>query len=364
MKNFFFASLLMLLAVSASSQSIIPFDNRSERIADSPSLNGLGKGEVEYKYMLDWASDDSDLKNEIVEFELEKSRLQKRIIEESDSSIVSELRINLGVLSDSLTSLKKKLNALNAEKMVLDSIKGRAVCDSLNNTDKVKVFGVGGVSELQDYESVVGNFSFGAKFRLTDYVHNAEKNRIDPFYLYAMFNYRAAKSEDSISLQKSIVFPAIGRRDFVLGGVWELLYLKNNLHLELTTEMSLTRFRDSVSTDVEGSMKQYEFVSQNFLLGANAFMVFPLNNSTRYMTFGMFPYYQLISVDPKHWEAYGKLLGETQLSPTIHTFGLKTSIGIGGNITFCDVKYVANNRNADSPDLKSLVFTIGTQIAF
>jgi hypothetical protein len=69
-------------------------------------------------------------------------------------------------------------------------------------------------------------------------------------------------------------------------------------------------------------------------------------------------------VDPKYWDNYGELLREDHLAPTIHSVGLKTSVGIGGNITFCDMKYVLNNSNAVSPDLKTLVFTIGTQIAF
>jgi hypothetical protein len=293
--------------------------------------------------------------------ELEKMRKDTVVIDDSSKNGSFNKKYN------------EKLDSIDILKAKIGMGKGNeAILDLLNQKSAVSFLGGAGASEVQATESAIGNLSLGLRFRLTDYKYSKRNpKKIDPLFAYVLFNARSAISADSSQLRKAVLFPAIHRRDFVLGFSLEQIYWDSQWSVNYVGEFSLARHRgdtESINVDTGDTTKVgREFVTQNFLFGVDFQKSFEMNRDaegSQFFSLSFFPYYQGISIDPKHWEDYGILLNEDQLAPTLHTAGLKTTVLYESARIFADVKYVMNNQNSISPDMKRLVFTIGTQIDF
>lgn len=244
----------------------------------------------------------------------------------------------------------------------MDSLTSAAKIDSvlkaLNEISRVKVLAAAGATQLEKIKEADANISIGLQFRLTKFQRRSSaslKNWIDPHYVYVMFNARTVSSDDSLSLVKSFLFSEIGRRDFVLGYTFQLLDT-NNHSIEPTLEVGLNTFRDTSG--------DHTFKSVHLTTGVRFQWFFDLPTLNTHAYLQLYPYYNLISVDPKYFEDIQVMLGEPDIHPTHHTFGLQTQVQVDNIIFYCNAKYITN-RGAliNSPDLKRFVYTIGTMIA-
>jgi len=237
-------------------------------------------------------------------------------------------------------------------------IRLNAIADTLNNASPIKILINVGASDIEKGQNINGNVSFGVQLRLTKNKRCAFrpfKNWIDPHYVYAMANTRSISSIDSSNIIKTFLFPEISKRDFVLGYYWEFLDT-NNVGIAPNIELGLNSYKDSGAVHI--------FKSTSLTVGVKVFKVFevPALHSQAFVQF--FPYYNLINVDPKYFINYQILMGESNLHPTFHTFGIQTQIQVDNVSLYCNMKYITNSGDQiQNPELKRFVYTIGTMLS-
>lgn len=284
-----------------------------------------------------------------------------RIIDSSTiRGFVSTKSLRLFATSGELTENKEKriaemTDSLNAfYKRQNDSLEYRtlmSIIDTLNKTSELTPLFTAGISNLEDTKQAYGSLSLGLQFRLSKYKINKNK-WIDPHFLYLIFSAKTASSPDSSSIQKTLLFPELNKRDFVLGYFWQCL--KNDWAVSPTFEFSLNKFSDTSNSK--------SFVSQSFTTGVRVQKSFNFDNINSFVS--LFPYYSLITVDKKFSEDYKDLTGETKIPSSFHSLGLNVSAQFPNAILFCNMKYILNKEGElKSRDLKRFVYTIGTLLS-
>ena len=270
-------------------------------------------------------------------------------------TLINSIRIKNKHGKDSILALNTGVKNLN------DSLFASEQVLALNNESHVHFIAAGGISNIDDLRKATGNLSIGLQFRLSDnkrVAGGAFKNWIDPHYLYIMFNTRTGTSSDSEILVRTFLFPELHKRDFVIGYFWHLE--KNDFGIEPLFEASLSRYSDSAKTKM--------FRTESFILGTKFYKRFaiPVNKDTVNAVVQLFPFYNLINVDPKYFTDYEQLMspsGKDNLHPTYHSVGMQAMVQIDNIMLFCNMKYVLNKgRDIDNPDLKRFVYTIGSMI--
>jgi hypothetical protein len=261
------------------------------------------------------------------------------------------------LLDSTRAAINRRIDTLEAYRQLkLDSL-ARDRADTLNTTSRVRINAAAGISNLDQFNAAVGNLSLGFLFRIGRYNKWKNSRVIDPHFLYAMWNTRTGSSEDTASLRRSFLFPDIHKRDFVLGYFWHLEV--DDFGFEPTFEASLNRYRDSTGENM--------FHSQSFLVGAKLYWEYsiPLGETGVDAAFQLFPYYNLINVDPKDFKALKTLLNEEHAHPTWHSVGLQTQVQVDKVALFCNAKYILNKQgDVEGPDLQRFVYTIGTFLTF
>lgn len=249
----------------------------------------------------------------------------------------------------------------HAVKLYNDSVSAEELRIELNKTSHVRFIAAGGISNIDDVRKATGNLSIGIQFRLSDFKRSRSslfRNWLDPHYIYLMFNTRTGTSSDTEILVRTFLFPELHKRDFVLGYFWHME--KNNWGIEPLFEGSLSRYSDSAKTTT--------FRTESFILGSKFYKRFtvPINQDTIDAVVQLFPYYNMINVDPKYWDAYQTLLspeGSDMLKPTWHSVGLQAMVQIENVTMFCNMKYILNRtKDIHNVDLQRFVYTIGTMI--
>lgn len=242
----------------------------------------------------------------------------------------------------------------NFNQKKLDSLAYQAELDTLNQSPSIIPILTGGVVNLESIKESYGLLTFGMVYRLSKY-KITKKQWFDPHFIYVMFNIRSALSPDSNSIRKSFLFPEINKRDFVVGYFWQ--FRKNGWSLAPTGEFALNRLSDSSNSK--------SFVSQSFILGIKIQKAFNQASGAPAPTFfEFFPFYNLINVDPKYFDDYSYLTGETHIPTTFHSLGLNISAQLPNGIFFCNMKYILNkSKEIKSPDLIRFNYTLGTLLA-
>ncbi len=258
---------------------------------------------------------------------------------------------NLGLLALDTVSLKREYTS----KSKLGAVT-RDVVKELNETLPVELIATGGISSLQDVKHMGGNLGVGLQFRLSSF--KAKRNGwIDPHFLYVMFNAKTATSSDTGVLQREILFPEISKRDFVIGYFFR--QMKNDFCLDFTVEAALNKYTDSIHTFRTESMTLGFAVSKAFAIN--------LDNVSTSISVKLFPYYNLINIDPKYWADYDAMLkSSNNAHATFHTLGLQTFLQADNIILFCNAKYVLNKMGETATpnrDFVRFVYTIGTMVA-
>ena len=226
-----------------------------------------------------------------------------------------------------------------------------AIVKKLNETSPFTPLLTAGVANLENTKQTYGSLSLGLQFRLSDFKVTNNK-WIDPHYLYLMFSAKTATSPDSSSIQKTLIFPELNKRDFVLGYFWQ--FQKNEWAISPTFEFSLNRFSDTANSK--------SFVSQSFTTGLRVQKSFSFQNINSFVS--LFPYYSLINVDKKYSEDYKELIKESKIPNTFHSLGLNASAQFPNAILFCNMKYILNKEGElKSRDLRKFVYTIGTLLS-
>ena len=231
--------------------------------------------------------------------------------------------------------------------------------DSLNKTaPNLTISGIGGVSEIQKPADAGGNFAVQATFRLGDY-KKMGKRWADPLFLYMSFNTRAGNAADSLQLTKLYLFPNISKRDFVIGLYEQFRDLENGWSIEPITEFSLNRYKtvkDSIT---------YSFTSESALIGCRFSKTQLFGPDAGFQAgFVLFPYYNIINVQPKNYASYNTVINGSSLPPTVHTLGLQAVLQLDKVQIFADMKYILNRHsdNFDPDDLRGFTYTIGTMV--
>jgi hypothetical protein len=242
----------------------------------------------------------------------------------------------------------------NLSESDMDSINQADYINRLNQTDPIKLLAVGGISNLEELSTSFGNLSVGLLFRLSKYKKYRNTNFIDPHFLYFLFNTKTATSPDSNSVQKSLLFPELAKRDFVLGYYWELQ--KNDWYIAPSFEFSLNKYLDSSSKKV--------FVTQNILIGSRISKRYTVTSKDIDVGFEIFPSFNITHTDSKYNIEYRNLLGEPKMPNTLYVAGLKAAVQVKNLNLFCNMKYVLGDKvnELTSTELKRFVYTIGTAI--
>lgn len=240
-----------------------------------------------------------------------------------------------------------------------DSVFISQVIADRNSSPHLTISGIGGISELQNPVQAGGNFSAVATFRLGDYKRIKRNSQwLDPAFLYMAFNTRTGSSADSDQISKTFLFPDISKRDFVIGSYLNFFHAKNSWCIDPTIEFSLNRYKitqDSISNG---------FKSESVLVGIriSKSQLFGKDSSFE-AGFVLFPYYNIINVQPKYFTSYNAIIKGNNLPPTIHTIGLQAILQLSKVMLFANMKYILNTgSNLNVDDLKGFTYTIGTLI--
>ena len=241
--------------------------------------------------------------------------------------------------------------------------------DSIN----VSILGVGGASAVQNLNQANAGVSFGF---LIKYGGHKRRNSTSDYRLYQrnafylMFNPLPANSNDSGSIAKTFLFPELSKKDLVLGferifpfcGGSALTADNNefrNTTFSLFTEFSTSHYDTGIS----------KFRTWSGMVGCKL----NFQGSISGLNFGIQagPYYNLINVEPKYFDARDNALqtpgGVNGLPPTIHTIGFNVKASISAFEIFANAKYILSKKidqdaAITNPDLKGAVFTVGVLI--
>lgn len=219
------------------------------------------------------------------------------------------------------------------------------------------ISGIGGVSNLESIDKAGGNFSICATFKLGGNKRIGKSCWIDPPFLYLAFNTRTHSSSDTASFSRSLLFPEISKRDFIIGTFFRFRHAITNWVIRPLAEFSLNRYNTN-ATDSTASLR-----TESFLLGVKFSQEqnFTLAQGTSYMAgFQLFPYYNLIHIQEKNQ----KHLPPGLLLPrSLHTFGVQAVLQVSGLQLFANAKYMlSNTKAAGVDDLTGMTYTIGTVI--
>ena len=321
--------------------------------------------------------------------ELRKNNLANNI--NSDDSLSTAAALNLAQSkSDSLSREKAKK---------VDTLKNSTPPTiSLQDSTQIEIIGLGGISDLQNFEKAGGNAAFGMAIHFgknrrdiskklckncgdvtcrkcfdncwhdnksicisVDTVEcNGEKK---PYYyksqlyqrntVYAYWNTRTGSSSDTQILAKTFLFPEISKRDLTIG-------YKRGFSLR----------RNSTSPDWTFD-PYFEVSTSHFDSGSSLFRVysgiigltFDFSSQNGSSNFGLSftPYYNVLSVDPKYYVTFDSAFHNPKLPPTFHTIGLNVVGSLSSFQIFGNVKYVFN-KDISNVDLSGLNVTIGVLV--
>jgi hypothetical protein len=314
---------------TAFAQTIIPA-NKSFKINKTIHV---------FDFKRTFPQDDSNVKQAFIYDSLgisKRFKLERKIVERRNQKNMNQVIDSLrNVYLDSLYELQIP-----------------SIVNQLNSSPPIKPIITAGLANLENTSQSYGNLSIGLLFRLSKY-KVGKRNWIDPHFLYTMFSARTATSPDSSSIQKTFMFPELNKRDFVLGYFFEKI--SGDWSFAPTFEFSFNKFSDTSNSK--------NFVSQSFITGLRIQKALT-TTSTINSFVALYPYYSLITVEKKYSIDYRDLIGEPQMPSTFHSFGLHVSAQATNAILFCNMKYIFGRSSIiKSPDLKTFIYTIGTQVA-
>jgi hypothetical protein len=253
----------------------------------------------------------------------------------------------------------------------------------------VSIIGVGGASAVQSLNQENAGVSFGMalKWGKHEQIRTKKVDNIqtaDTTYklyqsnlFYFLFNPVPANSNDSDNISKTFLFPELSKKDFTVG--FEKIFpLVRPRDMTLNT----TGFRNTtISCFTELSTSHYDTGENYFRTWcamAGAKLSFQGMISGLNFGFQVIPYYSLISVEQKYFNALNLDLiskGTAELDtlphkgipPATHSVGLNFKASISSFEIFANIKYVLNdkinyNPNITDPDLKNTVITVGLLI--
>ena len=253
---------------------------------------------------------------------------------------------------------KKQINSLKDTSDVASMAK---FINNSNQDPHVVISGIGGITDLETANQSGGNFSIASTFRLGDYHRMGKSKWVDPAFLYLAFNARTSSSSDSSILAKTFLFPDISKRDFVIGAFFSFRSM-TNWAIEPTVEFSLNQYKKTLSDSTT-----HVFKSESAMLGVKFTKTYFVNiakDSTVPISFSLYPYYSLISVDPKYSVDYNAILGEKNLPSTFNSVGFEATLQVSKFVIFANMKMVLNNtNNISNQDLKGFTYVLGTIIS-
>jgi len=87
--------------------------------------------------------------------------------------------------------------------------------------------------------------SIGCQIRVGGYKLTTKRYYVNSFYIYALWNTKIGTTTDSSVLQKNVLFPEIGKRDFVLGFLFNQTNLKLGWNTTPFIELALNSYIDT-----------------------------------------------------------------------------------------------------------------------
>jgi len=268
-------------------------------------------------------------------------------------------------VSKELNDKLEKIQSIDNIDSKVDSL--TKIFNETNTTDsgccKVKIFATGGADPTTtNLSQGTGNLAIGAMIKLG----NGNKSWRE---FYAMYNAHAANSSDTSLLQKTFLFPEIGKRLLVIGYAWVSTVPNSCFQIVPFGEVSYNKITSSNDSSAFYSISptlgcRFELHNDNVRFG----------DTSAPFILSFVPYYNLISTDPKYFSAtnnvYNEILNDKHLPPTFHSVGLTTSLQLSNFQIFANVKYVMNTKSdssinsigSNNVDLKGLGIIIGAVI--
>lgn len=201
--------------------------------------------------------------------------------------------------------------------------------------------------------TAIGNLTIGAQIRITPFKQTTD-HRIDPHFIYVAWNTSSVKSADSNNILKTLVFPELAKNDFIIG--WHNEVYKGNITRGWAAEISLSTYKDSSGTKL--------FRSENFTFGYKWGFSDNLPHLNVPAGFQLFPYCNVINIDPKYNSSYGLITGNIPIHNTFFSLGLRVQAEISGATLYFNGKYIMNKHgDVSDPDLIRFVYTVGTLVA-
>lgn len=234
-----------------------------------------------------------------------------------------------------------------------------AQTDSVPRVVSVRIIGMGSANDITSARGLGGNLALGAYMKVQKSMFNKWYSR---HAFYALFNARAGNTSDTSVVARTFLFPDIGKRDFTLG--YEMLIYKEEASPFRFIPFCEFSWSRNVFTKADTTNS---FHSLNFLLGAKLSLstTFKVGNDVeKPFNFIFYPYYQLITVDPKDFALRNEMLREYNLPPTFHTLGFYASLQVAELALFANYKQILNGTDGiNNRDLKGGTLVIGALIA-
>jgi hypothetical protein len=364
MKHIIYFLLAFILATHVHSQQVMTIAGIKKR----PMLDSLVRKQKEeeikrlndkliaIKKVFENITNDISVTNDNLGKATEKDNLNKKL---------ADLKNKL----DSLKQLRlKNLDSVNLAILHFKDAELDSLACRLNRTPNFIISGTGGVANVTEAKTLDGNFSVGVKIRLSQYKRIGNKGWIDPLWMYMLFNTKTHRTEDSANLAKTILFPEISKRDFVLGFEWHFHHDTTGISIVPTAELSLNRYKttyaDSTSKSIDNNLKEYR--TESGLIGIKFSKLGTFTIGTQTLTAGcqLFPYYSVVNIQTKYQPAYltGMRSSSTSETPiTLHSLGLQAILQTSDFMIYCNMKYVLNPHDTHRvSDMRGFVYSVGT----
>jgi hypothetical protein len=287
-----------------------------------------------------------------------KSGGATKSIQSKWSSLLNQKKVNSEKRDAAFANERVKIDSLNKKGIdsLIDLIIDSIIVEMEGEPD-LTISGVGGVSNLESIDKAGGNFSICATFKLGRNKRVGKTYWIDPGFLYLAFNTRTHSSSDTSSFARSLLFPEISKRDFIIGTFFRFRHARTNWVIKPLAEFSLNRY----NTGAADSVTSLRTESYLFGFKFSKEQRFNLGQGASYMAgFQLFPYYNLIHIQEKN-EKY--LPPGVLLPRSLHTFGMQAVLQVSGLQLFANAKYMlSNTKAAGIDDLTGMTYTIGTVI--
>lgn len=229
------------------------------------------------------------------------------------------------------------------------------IVDELNEeTSRFQPLVTGGINNItQDGNSAaVGNLALGMQYRITAFKNKGTK--IDPHYIYAVWNASTAKSDDSANIMKAVLFPEIAKNDFIVG--WHRDVIVDNQIRGWYAEASFTTYKDTTNTHL--------FRSESFLAGYQWAVTGNIPGVNWPGGFKVQAYGNVINIDPKYNEGLEKVTNGVVVHNTFFNLGCRIQAEINKATLFFNGKYILNKSTTDmNPDFVRFVYTVGTVVS-